>query len=84
MAKKQHTQFGTDAQSELKIVFTEFIDNCENNGLDEFYYSVIGNNKNFHELWRIMNTVFIVVHGNACIESGFSVNGNILVDNLEY
>lgn len=50
MAKKQYAQLMTEAQSRLKSIFTEFTDNDSDKGLDEFYYSVIGDNKNFREL----------------------------------
>ena len=65
-----------------KTVNAKFIDDSENKGLHEFYYSLFEKNKNFHELWRIMKIAFIISHGNASVENGFFMNKNILVDNL--
>ena len=76
LAKKQYIQSG------LKTVFTEFIDDCENKGLNKIYYSLIGNNKNFLELWRIMKLVFIICHVNTSVENGFSMNKDILANPL--
>ena len=81
--KKQYIQLVIDAQSELKMVFTELINDSENKGLDEFYYSAIGSYKNFHELSRIMKFFFIIFHGNTSVKSGLCMNKSVLVNNLK-
>lgn len=51
--------------------------------LDTFWYNVIGNNSDASELWSVVKMMLILSHGNATVESGFSVNGSILVENLQ-
>lgn len=51
-------------------------------GLDEFYYGLLGEDKKYEDLWSVMKLCFILSHGNASVESGFSVNKHLLVENL--
>ncbi|KFM82820.1 hypothetical protein X975_20301, partial [Stegodyphus mimosarum] len=50
--------------------------------LDHFYKDLI-NNSDFKELWNVVKLVLILSHGNATVESGFSVNNDMLVENLQ-
>lgn len=49
--------------------------------LDHFYRDLL-NNSDFLELWKIVKLVLILSHGNASVESGFSINKDMLVENL--
>ena len=51
--------------------------------LDVFYHKAIGSKEEFKEIWSVFQLVFILSHGNACVESGFSVNADMLVENLK-
>ena len=50
--------------------------------LDVFFSEWVGNNPEYQELWYVIKYVLMLSHGNATVESGFSVNKNILVENL--
>ena len=54
--------------------------------LDEFYSSVLTTKnlpRGFDDLKAIIKMVLILSHGNATVESGFSINKAILVENLK-
>lgn len=50
--------------------------------LDDFYTRHIGENCDFKDLFSVVKLVLILSHGNAFVESGFSVNDDLLVSNL--
>lgn len=50
--------------------------------LDEFWYDVIGKKKEYECLFKVVKLFLSLSHGNANIERGFSVNKEILVENL--
>ena len=51
--------------------------------LDVFYHKAIGSKEEFKEIWSVFQIVFILSHGNARVESGLSVNADMLVENLK-
>ena len=51
--------------------------------LDVFYHKATGSKEEFKEIWSVFPIVFILSHGNARVESGFSVNADMLVENLK-
>ena len=51
--------------------------------LDVFDHKAIGSKEEFKEIWGVFLIVFILSHGNARVESGFSVNADMLVENLK-
>jgi len=50
--------------------------------LNVFYYNIIGEKSDFAQLRLVLKCVLISSHGNAHVESGFSINGEMLVENL--
>ena len=54
-----------------------------NDRLDVFYFNRITSRQEFQQLWKVLKLVFILWHGNARVESGFSVNRDMLVENLK-
>ena len=47
------------------------------NRLDDFYFQNVGSKEDLNELWNVTKSVLIIFeisHGNARVESGFSVN----------
>lgn len=55
-------------------------DNAMN--LDVFYSNMFSSNSNYKHLFYIVKIVLILSHGNAVVESGFSINKNMLVENM--
>lgn len=56
--------------------------NYKSERLDQFYSSIFSNNS-YADIYMIIKMVLILSHGNASVESGFSVNKNMLVENLK-
>jgi hypothetical protein len=82
VADKTKSQFQAlcdQAAGSLSSKFTSF---SRSDRLDHFYYSILGTNADSAELWSVVKIVFVLSHGNATVESGFSVNGSILVENM--
>ena len=73
-------QFCESAKSKHKEHFDTF--NMEQN-LDIFYCKIFAGNEKFAPLWKVVKMVLILSHGNAAVESGFSVNKELLVENME-
>ena len=63
----------------------ESFDNFDlnNDRLDVFYFNRIASREEFQQLWKVLKLVVILSHGNAHVESGFSVNRDMLVENLK-
>ena len=63
-------------------MFTSFDWNKER--LDVFYHKlIIGSKEEFKKIRSVFQIVFLLSHGNARVESGFSVNADMLVENLK-
>jgi hypothetical protein len=79
-AKMQYSKLINVAQTEMKTLFENFVPGTTR--LDEFYFNRLDNQREYAELWRVIKLILILSHGNAAVESGFSVNGDMLVENL--
>ena len=51
--------------------------------LDIFYSKIFAGNEKFAPSWKVVKMILILSHGNAAVESGFSVNKELLVENME-
>ena len=78
-AKNQYIKLCECSQEDLKLSFESY---SPNNRLDTFYYELLGRHKDFQELWHVMKLILVLSHGNAAVESGFSINEEMLVENL--
>lgn len=80
LAEKSRMQY-----SEL-LFNSDFLLACQNYSstirLDKFYFNWVGCNNQYPDLWIVIKHILILSHGNAAVESGFSVNKNILVENM--
>ena len=50
--------------------------------IDDFYVTILSGKPKFKELFSFVKLVCILSHGNATVESGFSINSDVLVENL--
>lgn len=50
--------------------------------LDEFYHEHLSNKAEFLHLWEVVKLVLVLSHGQASVERGFSVNKEVMVENL--
>ena len=51
--------------------------------LDELYSKLLSRSEDFAELWFIARQVLILSHGNAHVESRFSINKSLLQQNMK-
>ena len=51
--------------------------------LDDFMVSILSDKEDLAVLYEVIQMVLILSHGNAQVESGFSINGDILSENLQ-
>ena len=79
--KAQFSQLCFKASNEWHGSFDNF--DWNNNRLDVFYFNRIVSREEFQQLWKVLKLVFIPLHGNASVESGFSVNRDMLVEDLK-
>jgi hypothetical protein len=79
-SKMQFSKLCDLASRELHQQFEEY--SRGNERLDKFYFNILGLNPDFSDLFSIVRLVLTLSHGNASVESGFSVNADMLVENL--
>ena len=64
-----------------KNVFQNF--DLKSDRLDRFFSDFIGKNNACEEVWKVFKLVFVLSHGQSSIERGFSINKQLLVENLK-
>ena len=79
-AKLQFCSLSSAARLKLNERFENFSEN--DSLLDDFYYDVIGQDKSYKDPWFAIKIALILSHGQASVESGFSINSSIIVENL--
>lgn len=89
MSAKHLTALQSDRAS---VQFTKFVSNIsseklasfhvQNNRLDTFFADILCGEEEFKDLWIAVKIILILSHGNAFVESGFSINKEMLVENL--
>jgi len=50
---------------------------------DKLYFHLIGSSSEYAERFSVIRLVLILSHGNAAVESGFSINSDCLTENLQ-
>ena len=78
--KTHFSQLRSGASEEWLQMFTSFDWNKERS--DVFCHKAIGSKEEFKEIWSVFQILFILSQ-NARVESGFSVNADMLVENLK-
>ena len=78
---KQYRDFLSLIRLNHKEKFTEFNLKTEDR-LDVLFYSIIGNDTKFIELWNLFKMMFTLSHGQAATERGFSINKEVLDTNM--
>ena len=66
---------------EIKTTFLNF--DYTKDRLDVFFSEMLETNKSYQDVWNIFKMVFLLSHGQASIERGFSVNKHLLVENYK-
>ena len=50
--------------------------------LDLFCAELLAGNEKMQDLWKVVKMVLTLSHGNASVEGGFSINKELLIDNM--
>lgn len=79
-AKLQYTEMCDLAEGELKQQFKGF--DYSSRRLAEFYSTMIGDKEDFGDLYDVIKIVLNLSHGQAQVESGFSINKDVTVENM--
>jgi hypothetical protein len=79
-SKCQFSSLCDKASSDNSAQFSTF--STSKDRLDTFYYTAVGDKADFTQLFSVIRLILVLSHGNASVESGFSVNSDMLVENL--
>ena len=68
------------ANSEHKDAFLTF--NQKKDAIDSFFADLMSENVKYKNCWNVFMMIFALSHGQASVEGGFSVNKELLAENL--
>lgn len=51
--------------------------------LDKFFYDLLKISSSYSELWKVVELLLVLSHGQASVERGFSVNRQVAVENMK-
>ena len=79
----QYMQLQSQASNgDLRHKFEDF--NLVNDRLDEFYWNLLTNQPTYvDKMWPVLKIIMILSHGQADVERGFSINKQLLEDNMK-
>ena len=80
LAKKEFAVLLKAANSEHKDAFLTF--NQKKDAIDSFFGDLMSENVKYKNCWNVFMMIFTLSHGQASVERGFSVNKELLVENL--
>ena len=66
----------------LKDKFLAF--DAANDRVDTFLHTFLHGQRKYSRLWNVCLFPFVLLHGQSAVEREFSVNENVLVENLKY
>lgn len=74
-------------KSQLTMLCTELVKNNEfthqnKMRLNDFYFNILKNDGIKKELWEFDKSILILSHGNASVESSFSINKDLITVNM--
>ena len=79
--KKEYFKFITTVQNKYKDALLTFNENKVRSDL--FFCNFMHGNTKFRKCWDVLKLVFTLSHEQAAVERGFSVNKELLVENLQ-
>ena len=82
-AKLQYSDLCDMAETTLKAQFMDFDPYDSDQRLDTFFVKLLGNNKEQDAIFEVTKMILTLPHGNAQVESGFSISGDVLVTNMQ-
>ena len=79
-AKLQYEEFINDV-SRYQEDFLNF--DMVNDRLDQFFQKFLNSLDKYKNLWKEMQIVFVIPNGQGQIERGFSINKEMVIENLQ-
>jgi hypothetical protein len=76
-AIRQYELFVVDNLSELRMY------DLATARLDSFYFDLLSKKPDYNKLWGVVKQLLLLSHGQATVERGFSVNKELVVENLK-
>ena len=80
VAKEQFAAFLSEVKQYHKRECSSFLTEQR---LDTFCYNLVGEKEEAGVLWEVMKMMMLLSHGQADIEHGFSVNKEVVSDNMD-
>ena len=80
LAKKELAVLLKAANSEHKDAFLTF--NHKKDAIDSFFADLMSESVKYKNCWNVFMMIFTLSHGQASVERGFSVNKELLVEDL--
>ncbi|GBM78625.1 hypothetical protein AVEN_94590-1 [Araneus ventricosus] len=86
--------FDENVCDEILMEFQDYLDNValkhshfskfspENLRVDEFFYETMNTSK-YRNLWKVVEMLLLLSHGQATVEKGFSINKKVEVENMK-
>ena len=78
---RQYDEFVDTVVKSNLPAFKEF--DIHKQRLDEFLQQHVVKSGSFLKLWEVMRMVLILSHGQASVEKGFSINRQVMIENLK-
>ena len=80
-AKQEYLKFMSSVVVTDKEKFLSF--DQDKDRLDSFFGSLMQANADLFNLWKVCRIIFVLSHGQADVERGFNINGELLVENMK-
>ena len=80
-AKNKYFQLVSSGQNEHKDAFLSFDE--KKSRLGSFFVDLTHGNPTYRKCWTVFKIVFTLSHEHAAVERGFSVNVELLVENVQ-
>ena len=80
-AKQEYLKFMSSIVATDKEKFLSF--DQDKDRLDSFFGSLMQANADLFNLWKVCRIIFVLSHGQADVERGFNINGELLVENMK-
>ena len=79
-AKQEFRKFKSNNVRENKAIFRNY--DIDKNLLDEFYMEFLKDSTRYESFCYVVKIILTMFHGQADVERGFSVNRNLIIENM--
>ena len=80
-AKRQYDEFVDTECPKHQEKFASFDKSCDS--VDVFLSNFLHKNQAYKVFWKVCSIIFVLSHGQSAVERGFSVNKELLLENLQ-